>query len=105
MARHPLHGIVLGFRRGLLNGRESYDMCFALAAPLEGYLNALGYEAKMIKGVVDCGEYDLEHFWLKLSDGLIIDPTADQLPRRNGKRPPKVYIGELPSWYSEQPKG
>ena len=97
--KHRLHGAVLGFRRGILNGSESYDKCFVICAPLHGYLSALGEDVELVEGVVDCGEYDLQHFWLRLSDGTIIDPTADQLPRRRGKRPPKVYIGEMPPWY------
>ena len=41
-----------------------------------------------------------DHCWLRLADGRIIDPTADQF----GNGMPKVYIGTLPAGYKEEPR-
>lgn len=69
-------------------------MCFAVCAPLQGYLDLLGIQTEMV-----CGEVmGQEHYWLSLPDGRIIDPTADQF---NGQlvKMPKVYIGLRPVVY------
>ena len=86
---------VTGFRSGLLGGVESKDMCFVVAAALEGYLNFIGYPCELIKGEIGHSN----HFWLALPDGTIIDPTADQFPKPDGQSMPEVYIGSLPEWY------
>lgn len=71
-------------------------MCYAVCAPLEGYLAyCCSIPVKLIEGEVD----NTQHFWLQLADGQVIDPTADQFKTPDGKRMPKVYIGERPEWY------
>lgn len=87
------------FRKGLLENDTSEFKCFMVCAPLQAYLGFIGYTTKLIKGLVDISE-DLEagHYWLRLRDGRILDPTADQFS--TPARPmPDVYIGELPQWY------
>lgn len=97
----PLHRIALDFRRGILGDNPSAWMCFAVCAPLQGFLSMLGYQTELINGCLLDGDGDeLCHYWLKLPDGRIIDPTADQFS--TPERPmPEVYIGKLPEWYQE----
>lgn len=86
---------VTEFRSGLLDGREPGDMCFAVSAALEGYLNFAGCPCEIVRGEVD----GCEHFWIVLPDSTIVDATADQFPQPNGQPMPEVYIGNLPEWY------
>lgn len=99
--RDPLHRIVSGFRKGILGKRSSAAMCFAVCAPLQGYLSMLGYDAEMVEGKMRYKDVGInsEHYWLRLSDGRIIDPTADQFKAPDGSQMPAVYIGEKPEWY------
>lgn len=84
----------IGFRHGLLGGKSSRDMCFAVCAPLQGLLGLHGVETKLVEG-------EFGHYWLELPDGQILDPTADQFVRPGGSKMPPVYLGELPKWYNE----
>lgn len=94
-----LRKIVSGFRAGILGVRSSVAMCCAVCLPLQGYLAIAGYETEFIDGEVCfddgtvCG-----HVWLRLPDGRILDPTADQFEELGL---PPVYIGALPPAYSE----
>jgi hypothetical protein len=85
MTDQELIAIATDFRAGLLGSHPSTDMCFAVSAPLQGLLSAL-YGVQTELEEVDFG--DTNHVWLRLSDGRILDATADQF----GK--PAVYLGE-----------
>lgn len=50
----------------------------------------------LIDGAVACGS---GHYWLDMLDGNILDPTASQFKRPNGKRMPQIYHGPKPEWY------
>ena len=89
----------LAFRCGILNGKPSASMCFAVCAPLQSLLGLQGIETELIEGAV--GKW--EHFWLRLPDGRVLDPTADQFRAPGGKTMPNVYIGALPGWYRVGP--
>jgi hypothetical protein len=92
-----LEKIVRGFRRGLLDGEQPAMMCFAVCAPLQTLLAMYGYKSELIEG--DFGE--VNHFWQRLADGTIIDPTASQFRKPTGGKMPAVYIGPKPEWYKE----
>ena len=77
------------FREGILEGRSSWMMCFAVAAPLAGLLKMHGVDAVLKEG--DLGE--LNHFWLCLPDGRVLDPTADQFNDFGVELMPSVYLG------------
>jgi hypothetical protein len=79
------------FRRGIIGRRKSDQMCFAVCAPLEGLLSLAGVDARLRK--VDF--MAINHCWLELPDGRILDPTADQF----GLEP--VYLGALPALYQQ----
>jgi hypothetical protein len=94
-----LHRIALEFRRDVLGKRQSNEMCFAICAPLATLLTLYGYDVTLIEGWVSV--YTINHFWLRLNDGRILDPTADQFRKPNGAKMPKVYLGERSEWYRE----
>ena len=73
------------FREGILDGAPSRMMCFAVSAPLAGLLNFYGVDAKTVEG--DVG--NMNHIWIELSDGRVLDATADQFDDM-----PAVYLGK-----------
>ena len=89
---------VTEFRAGILDGRAPMDMCFVICAPLSGYLSFIGYPCEMTEGNID----GVQHFWLVTADGTIIDPTADQFDKPDGKSMPSIYIGGRPTWYNRE---
>lgn len=64
-------------------------MCFAVCAALQGWLSCCGLETELVEA--DFGH--VNHVWLQLPNGDILDPTADQF----GLEP--VYLGPVPSQY------
>ena len=78
------------FRRGILEKRESVGMCFVVCSPLAGYLSVCGIKTELEK----VNFPHANHCWLRLPDGRIIDPTADQFGLD------AVYLGGLPLAYS-----
>jgi hypothetical protein len=81
------------FRFGVLSGRRPHGMCFAVCAPLQTLLELAGVETELVEG--DVGEWN--HVWLRLHDGRILDPTADQFGLA------AVYLGALPPNYQPSP--
>src|SRR6266849_4075219 len=64
---------------------SAWLMCFVICAPLQGYLSFLGLDTQLKEGIVKLppgseAEH-VEHTWLQLSDGRVLDPTADQFNR------------------------
>lgn len=101
MTDQALLKTIKDFRKGLLENDTAELKCFMVCAPLQAYLGFIGYTTELVKGIVDISD-DLEagHYWLRLRDGRIVDPTADQFSTQ--ARPmPEVYIGALPGWYQE----
>ena len=95
MSDRELCKIASGVRRGILGKQSSDRMCLAVCLPLQGYLSFFcRLETELVEGDFD----HINHYWLKLPDGRILDPTADQFS--TPERPmPKVYLGPLPDWY------
>lgn len=90
MTDEELQAIARDFRAGLLRGQASALMCFAVSAPLQGLLSAVyGVETEL----VELDFPDCNHVVLRLSDGRILDATADQF----GLAP--VYLGDVPPLY------
>lgn len=91
--------IATEFRRGVLSGRKSNGMCYAVCAPLQTMLNLYGHETELRQGWItkrSGGPGYYGHFWLKLCDGRILDPTADQFTSPKGEKMPKIYLGPKP---------
>jgi hypothetical protein len=88
------------FTKGVLGKRTSKDMCFAVCAPLQSYLSLLcETPSDLIEGEIKVGKQLHSHYWLRLLDGRILDPTANQFKTPDGKDMPMVYLGKKPTWY------
>ncbi len=83
--------IAAEFRKGILGGRSSEGMCFMVCSPLAGLLKFYGLSVDIVEGTV---WPNLNHFWLTLADGRVLDPTADQFNHRTTEQMPPVYLGE-----------
>lgn len=97
MTDKELLKLVAAFRRGLLGRRSGRMMCAVVVWPLEGFLIFHGIECKAmetmeIKFDGHIGEFN--HVWLQLSDGRVLDPTADQFNDLGFGPMPKVYLGK-----------
>lgn len=77
------------FREGILDGGPSDMMCAAVCWPLAGLLNMSGVKCEAIES--DLGE--MNHVWLRLSDGRALDPTIDQFNYLFDENWPEVYLG------------
>lgn len=88
------------FTNGLLGKNSTESMCYIVGAPLEGYLRAIGYDARLVEGYVG-GDH---HWWIELEDGTIVDPTADQFKENGFKPMPKNYVGPKPKRYALIPQ-
>lgn len=77
------------FRCGILNGQSPDRMCFAVCAPLQTLLDIAGIETEMVEAHFS----EINHVWLRLKDGRILDPTADQFGLE------AIYLGPLPLIY------
>lgn len=71
------------FREGILGGRPSNLMCFAVCAPLAGLLELHGVRCEVVESDLDI----TNHVWIRLEDGRALDPTADQFGG------PDIYLG------------
>ena len=89
-----------GFREGLLMDKPSNWMCRAVCMPLQTLLGMSGYETQITEGTVIADEAEIEHTWLTLDDGRVLDPTADQFNEYISELDmPPVFLGPLPSFY------
>jgi hypothetical protein len=77
------------FRDGLLDGQSSYLMCAAVSLPLAALLRLHGVDCATEEGENGAGG----HTWIRLGDGRILDPTADQYNYPFFKQYPKIYLG------------
>lgn len=91
-----LRQITKDFRDGILKRNDGYSdmMCAVVCYPLHEYLDFLGQKATVERVML---RYT-DHVFLRLPDGGVLDPTADQFGDY-----PKVYIGE-PLWFHKEYK-
>jgi hypothetical protein len=99
-----LHKIVSEFTKGLLGKKKSKGMCYTVCVALQGYLEMCGYKTEIIEGEIEAGENIYQHFWLKLGNQTIIDPTADQFNELEKEKMPRIFIGKQPIWYWQKEK-
>lgn len=76
---------VKAFRDGL-GIKKSSGWCFMTCSPLATLLSCEGVFCKMVHANYGI----MEHYWLELQDGRVLDPTCDQF----GFGLPKVYLGK-----------
>lgn len=77
------------FREGILDGKPSYSMCFAISAPLATLLEISGVPCKLTR----CDNGFNEHYYVELADGRALDPTIDQFNWFFKDTQPPVYLG------------
>ena len=99
MTDKQLIKVVNQFTRGMINGKPTTQKCYLVCAPLYSYLRFIGVDVELIEGEVETDKLIHGHYWLQLSDGRIIDPTANQF---EGLQLPANYIGQLPSSYKKK---
>ena len=87
------------FRKGLLGIGPPDGMCRMVSYSLQGFLSFLGVETELVEGEIVQPDFNVDHVWLKLPDGSILDATADQFTSPGGRKMPAVYMGERPDWY------
>lgn len=76
------------FRSGILGDDPSAMMCAAVSWPLAAFLRCHGVDCDTPTSIVQTDYGQCNHVWIRLSDGRVLDPTADQF----GNYPP-VYLG------------
>lgn len=82
-------------RERITLGGPSSGYCAVVCVPLATYLTRRGLPAEDVHGAV--GEW--QHSWVALSDGRILDPTADQFNCPGASRMPPIYLGARPAHY------
>ncbi len=80
-----------GFREGVLGDRGSDLMCAAICWPLAGFLRFSGVDCDAEDRDIEEEGYPANHVWIRLADGRVLDPTADQFSALNL---PPVYLGK-----------
>jgi hypothetical protein len=89
------------FRDGMLKDKPSAWMCRAVCMPLASLFRLSGVSVMLTEGTVLCDECEIEHTWLTLEDGQILDPTADQFNSEiSDLDMPPVYLGHKPVFYA-----
>ena len=78
------------FRRAVIGDAPCAWWCAAISAPLCAALCVIGASVQIVEN--DLGECN--HVFLRLSDGRILDPTADQFNLFNRVVLPGVYLGK-----------
>lgn len=82
------------FTKGMNMGIDR--MCYAISAPLHGYLTFIGVECSLIECEVTTPTELWGHYCIELKDGRILDATAGQF---KGLNLPNIYLGQLPTSY------
>lgn len=98
MKDRELITFVREFRDGLLGKHTSDRRCGMVCWPLVTLLNMENVECDLEEGTVrvvhDGENFRINHIWIRLRDGRILDPTADQFNRFFLERKyPPVYLG------------
>lgn len=93
--------IATDFRDGLIGRKNGAGYCFMVCAPLAGLLDNLGMgPVDLRESIVKINGGSTNHVWIRLPDGRVLDPTADQfdlVPVYLGKPHPKVHAKDFPA--------
>lgn len=120
MTNEELSNWVKEYTESFLEEETSDDCCFMIGIALQPLLEMMGVSCDLVNGSFDVSESALggmseerrqlmidqdmttNHYWIETIDGLVIDPTADQLSRIYGlPELPMGFVGKKPSWYPE----
>jgi hypothetical protein len=103
MRDKELRKIAWDFRVGLIGRKGSPEgCCFMVSAPLAGLLSAVyGMKVDLVKSDHSglTGSDCIEHYWIGLEDGRVLDPTFDQFC---SEEPVPIYIGS-PTEFHQRP--
>ncbi len=76
--------------------------CWAMSCMLRYYLYVLfNIKTEIVNVKVRQRGKNVNHYYLLMDNGIIIDGTASQFRYPNGRTMPKVYMGERPSFYKD----
>ena len=89
MTLDELQQYAFDFRNGILDGKSSEDMCWAVCAPLQSLLEVMEIPCRL----TELSFPHINHYVIELPDGNIIDPTADQFGLE------ECYVGPMPKKY------
>lgn len=81
------------FRTGIIGRKAGDYACFMVCAPLAPLLRHSGVKAEMRDGWIALDVGSINHYWIELADGRVLDPTAEQFNKRLGLDLPRVYLG------------
>lgn len=82
------------FRGGLIGQGGPHMLCFVICAPLVTLLGMHGVPGRMMEGDVHLkGGGGMNHVWIELDDGRVLDPSADQFNGFRDGDMPAVYLG------------
>lgn len=98
-----LYNIAYDFRVGLLGEGSPEGHCFTVSAPLSSLLRGIyGIDCELVS--TDHSENPnscwYEHYWIKLPDGRVLDPTFDQFC---SEEVVPVYIGPPTEFHTGGP--
>lgn len=82
------------FRHGMIGRKAGDYACFMICAPLAPLLRHHGVKAEVRDGWIQLDIGSMNHFWISLPDGRVLDPTAEQFNKHLGLSLPRVYLGE-----------
>lgn len=89
------------FRDGVLDGGPSDMMCAVVCWPLAALLRSVGVDCETVESRDVETEYgSCNHVWIKLADGRVLDPTADQFSTADRPLPP-IYLGRPTTLHAE----
>jgi hypothetical protein len=96
--------IARGFTKGLLGKADTTNKCFIVCNPLRAYLSYCGIKCELTEGEIHYQKCVWHHYWITLSDGKIIDPTADQFYKPEGGKLKNLYVKPKPGYYIKYTK-
>ena len=120
--REALQQVVSDYCSEIMPKQSSDDMCYIMCISLQAILELMGHScfinqgsfslsADYVNNIADIERRTLlqsqdntvNHYWMELEDGTLIDPTADQLARLYGlPELPVHYVGDKPDWYPQE---
>jgi hypothetical protein len=80
MTDDDLVEIVRGFKSGILGNNSSHGACLMICFPLASLLRVFDVACEVVESdhSVNPESRWHSHFWIKLEDGRVLDPTFDQ---------------------------
>lgn len=88
--------LIEDFTTGLLKKANCYHAgnCLTMSQVLKYYLEIFNIKSELMNAKVKQGRNRINHYFLRLEDGTILDATASQF-----RNMPKIYIGVMPVNY------